>query len=363
MATDLETIAMLRDSAARYADDHYGFHQRWPVLQQPEGYSTEVWNDFAEFGFLALRLPEEHGGLDGDAVAVGALMEIVGARLMMEPFLASAVLGTGLVLKLGSAEQQAEWLPQLADGSLLMAFADEDDPARPCVLEGNRLRGAKIGVLHGEVAGRLLVSARDAASGEAVVVSVDAAAQGLSRRAYRLVDGRGAALIEFEDVAALRLQPESGLSAAEALAMTRDEAIVALCAESLGIVRSLVAITTEYLKVRRQFGRAIGSNQALQHRMVDCFLLQEEIRALTAAAEQALAGPAAERARVVAGARAYIVHAARKVANEAVQMHGGVGVTDELDVSHYFRRLMVNAALCGGRDVQFGRFVDLALAA
>lgn len=363
MATDLDTIAMLRDSAARYADDNYSFHQRWAVLAQPEGYSREAWRDFADLGFLALRLAEDDGGLDADAVAVGAVMEIVGTRLLMEPILASAVLGTGLLLKLGSAAHKAELLPQLADGSLVLVFADDDDPARPCVVEGDRLTGGKVGVLHGDAGGRFLVSARDAASGQPVVVLVAADAAGVCRRNYRLVDGRGAAVLDFDGATVERLHPESGMAAADALADIRDEAAVALCAESLGIVRSLVATTTDYLKVRKQFGRAIGSNQALQHRMVDCFLLQEEVRALTAAAQQALAGPVAARARIVSGARAYIAHAARKVCNEAVQMHGGLGVTDELDVSHYFRRLMVNAALFGNRDTHFTRFVDAALAA
>lgn len=362
MTTDLETIGMLRDSAARYAEDNYSFHQRWSVLEQPSGYSPQAWSDFAEFGFLALRLPEEDGGLDGDAVAVGAIMEIVGARLLMEPLLASAVLGTGLLLKLGSAEQKATLLPQLADASLVLAFADEDAPERPCVFDGGRLQGAKVGVLHGDAAGRLLVSAQTPA-GEAVVVTVATDAAGVSRQPYRLVDGRGAAIVTFDGVAAEPLVPASGRSAAEALAEIRDEAAVALCAESLGIVRNLVTITNEYLKVRKQFGRTIGSNQALQHRMVDCFMLQEEVRALVAAAQQALAGPAEARARIVSGARAYIIQAARKVGNEAIQMHGGLGVTDELDVSHYFRRLMVNASLFGGRDGHFTRFTDATLAA
>lgn len=363
MSTDLETIAMLRDTAARYADDHYSFHQRWAVLDAPEGYSPKAWDDLAELGLLALRLPEDDGGLDGDAVAVGAVMEIVGSRLLMEPLFASAVVATGLLLKQGSAAQKAALLPQLADGSLILAFADEDAASDRCVLEGERLTGTKIGVLHGDIAGKLLVSARDAASGEPAVVIVDADATGVMRREYRLVDGRGAALVSFDGVLVERMQPESGLSAAAALADIRDEAAVALCAESLGIVNSVMTVTTEYLKVRKQFGRPIGTNQALQHRLVDCFLLQEEVRALTAAAQKALAGPAEERARVVSGARAYVIQAARKVCNEAVQMHGGVGVTDELDVSHYFRRLMTNAALFGNRDAQFTRFVDAALAA
>lgn len=363
MSTDLETIAMLRDTVARYADDHYSFHQRRDVLAAPEGYSRKTWQDFAELGLLALRLPEDDGGLDGDAVAVGAVMEVVGARLLMEPFFASAVVATGLLRKLGAATQRAELLPQLADGSLILAFADDDEPGHGCVLDGDRLTGRKVGVLHGDAAGRVLAPARDAASGEAVVVMIAADAAGVSRRDYRLVDGRGAANFVFDGAFVERLVPESGRAAADAVAQIRDEAVVALCAESLGIVKQLLPITSEYLKVRKQFGKPIGANQALQHRLVDCFLLHEEIRALTDAAQQALARPSVERMKIVSGARAYVVHAARRICNESVQMHGGLGVTDELDVSHYFRRLMVNAALFGSRDAHFKRFADAALAA
>ncbi|HEU0199885.1 MAG TPA: acyl-CoA dehydrogenase family protein, partial [Burkholderiaceae bacterium] len=138
----------------------------------------------------------------------------------------------------------------------------------------------------------------------------------------------------------------------------RDHATVAQCAEALGIVRALVKATCEYLKIRKQFGKPIGANQVLQHRAVDMFLLQEEVAALTAAAQRALTRPAGERVRIVSGAKAYISQAARHVANEAVQMHGGLGVTEELDISHYFRRLMVNAALFGSRDEHFARFVE-----
>ncbi len=192
MTTDLETIGMLRDSAARYADDNYSFQQRWAVLETPEGYSRKAWSDFAEFGFLALRLPEEDGGLDGDALAVGAIMEFVAARLLMEPLLASSVVGTGLLLKLGSEAQKSALLPQLADGSLVLALADEDDTAKPCVFADGRLSGRKLGVLHGDIAGKLLVSAQHAARGEAVVVLVGAAGAGVGRRPPKLGGGRGA---------------------------------------------------------------------------------------------------------------------------------------------------------------------------
>lgn len=357
MSTDRETITMLRDSVQRYAEEHYDFLQRWKVLEQPLGCSAQAWNDYAEFGWLALRLPEEDGGIDADPAAIGALMEVAGSRLLMEPLLASAVLGTGLLLQLGSDVQKAELLPKLADGSLKLALAHEDDPEAPCVWCDGRLSGGKIGVLHGDVADRLLVSARNE-EGVAVLCMVTATAA--LRREYRLVDGRGAANFRFDKVRAEQLG-QAGKSAAGALALALDEASAALCAEACGVISSLVAITCEYLKVRKQFGKPIGTNQALQHRMVDMYLLQEEARALAEAAQGAMELPEAERARIVSGARAYIGAAVRRVANEAVQMHGGLGITEELDVSHYFRRAMTIDTLFGGRDAHFERFAAATL--
>jgi alkylation response protein AidB-like acyl-CoA dehydrogenase len=364
MSTDPETIAMLRDSAERYAQNRYDFLQRHAILAEPAGYSAKAWQDYAELGWLALRLPEDDGGLDADAVAICALMEVVGTHLLMEPLLASAVLCTGLVVKQGSAAQKALLLPALADGALKLAFACDEDPAGSCDcgVQHGGIAGGKFGVRHGDIADRLIVSARDEA-GEWMLCLVDAAAAQVQRQSYRLVDGRGAANCNFDAAPFERLGPgERGQSAAEAIAEIRDEAAVALCAEALGAVCSLLAATCEYLKVRQQFGRPIGANQALQHRMVDLYLIQEEIKALTRAAQRALTLPAAARARTVSGARAYITQAARRVANEAVQMHGGVGITEELEVSHHFRRLMVIGALFGGRDEHFARFVDAALA-
>ena len=356
MNMDLETAAMLRDSAARYAADNYGFLQRHAVLGEATGYSARAWRDYADLGWLALRLPEAHGGLDADPLAVGALMEVVGSRLLMEPVLASAIVGTGLLVKLGSEAQQTALFPGLADGSLRLAFADAEPADSPCRVRGGRLSGRKISVLHGDVADRLIVSALDGAHGGRRLYLVDPAAGETEITRYRLVDGRGAANLHFADAPAEPLGADAAAVEA-ALAEMLDEAAAAACAEALGAVRVLVATTCDYLKIRKQFGRAIGTNQALQHRAVDMFLLQEEVAALTLAAQHALCRPAAERARVVSGAKAYICNAARHVANEAVQMHGGLGVTEELDVSHYFRRLMVNAALFGSRDEHFARFV------
>jgi alkylation response protein AidB-like acyl-CoA dehydrogenase len=287
-------------------------------------------------------------------------MEVVGSRLLMEPILASALVGTGLVRSQGSAAQHEALLPQLAEGSVKLAFADAELAGTPpCQVRAGRVSGRKIAVLHGDIADRLIVSAVDVDhGGTRRLFLVDAQLGEIERQHYRFVDGRGAANLHFAGVPAERLDPDDGTPADTAIADVLDHASVASCAEALGIVRALVATTCEYLKIRKQFGRPIGTNQALQHRAVDMFLLQEEIAALTRAAQEALLRPAAERARIVSGAKAYICASARKVANEAVQMHGGLGITEELDVSHYFRRLMVNAALFGSRDEHFARFLS-----
>jgi alkylation response protein AidB-like acyl-CoA dehydrogenase len=363
MSTDLETISMLRAMAQRYTSEHYDFLKRGKLLGKAPGFSEQAWSDYADFGWLALRLPEDDGGIDADAAAIGALMESAGSRLLMEPLLASAVLGTGLLLRQGSAAQRNEWLPKLANGSVKLAFAHDDDPHAMCGLRDGRLTGSKRGVLHGDVADRLIVSARNE-RGEAVLcmVSTDAT-DAVQRSAYRLVDGRGAANIRFDNAKAEQLG-EAGTATADAITFALDETAVALCAEAYGVITSLVTTTCEYLKVRKQFGKPIGTNQALQHRMVDMYLFQEEARALVDVAQAALTLPETERtqrSRIVSGARVYIGAAVRRVANEAVQMHGGLGITEELDVSHYFRRAMVIDGLFGSRDAHFDRFVAATL--
>jgi alkylation response protein AidB-like acyl-CoA dehydrogenase len=366
---DMEAAVMLRESAHRYATDQYGHLQRRAVLSDPAGWSAEAWRAYGALGWLALRLPEEQGGLNADALAIGALMEVVGARLLMEPILASAIIGTGLVLSQGSNAQRERLLPGLADGSLKLAFAHVEAVAAAsgggaCEVRDGQLSGAKTAVLHGDIADLLVVSAADSRiGGGTMLYLVDPRAPGVELMRYRLVDGRGAVNVSFAGAAAERLAPDHGQSAQAAIDEALDHASAAQCAEALGIVRALVAATGEYLKTRKQFGRPIGSNQALQHRAVDMFLLQEEIAALTLACQRALEKPAAERARIVSAAKAYICSAARQVANEAVQMHGAVGVTEELDVSHYFRRLMANAALFGSRDEHFTRFLASTRAA
>lgn len=346
-ALDAEMHGLLQDGFVRYGRETYTFEKRHAALASVNAYRADAWDNYAELGWLALRLPEDFGGLGADAALTGALMETVGRNLLLEPVLASAVLGTGALLR-ADAALLAELAPALADGTLKLAFAHEGEAAAQ--FKNERISGEKICVLHGDVADQFVVSAGKADA--RVLLLVDGRAAGVTRRAYRLVDGRGAAIVAFDDAPARRI---GDAAAVDELLI---EAAVALCAESFGSVSLLVEATAAYLKVRKQFGRSLGSNQALQHRMSEMYLLREEIRALTAAAQKALDENTPGRTRIVSGARAYTIQAAREVGNAAVQLHGGVGVTEELEISHHFRRLMVNAALFGGRDLQIERFAQ-----
>ncbi|MDE2367852.1 MAG: acyl-CoA dehydrogenase family protein [Burkholderiales bacterium] len=352
---DDDIARMLGDAAARWGEANYELAQRKPRLALAGAFDAAVWSAYAEMGWLALRLPEADGGLAADAAAVGALMEVAGSRLLLEPLLVSAVVGTGLIAAHAPAPLRERLLPQLVAGGVRLAFTG---PAPACAWRDGALHGRAEAVLQGDVADGLIVAACDAAGAVVALQYVEVDAPGVRRRAYRLVDGRGAANFEFEGVAGVMLA--SGDLAARAAETALAETWVALCAEALGCVRALLAATLEYLKLRQQFGRPLGVNQALQHRAVDLLTLQEEILALTEQAQRALALPAPQRRREVAAARAYISRAARRVANEAVQMHGGVGITDELAVSHHFRRLMVNGAVFGDRDAQFDQFLSCA---
>ena len=330
---------VVRDGFVRYGRESYGFEAARAALATPHGYRADAWHDYADLGWLALRLPPELGGLGADAAMVGALMETVGRHLMLEPVLASAVLGAGALLE-APEEIRKELSPLLADGSTIIAFAQG-----AVELADGRLSGEAPMVLHGDSAHRVVVAIHGV--GLALIDAADAAVE---RTPYRLVDGRGAAILRFHGATARMIGD------AAALHRLTDQRTVALCAEAFGSADRLVDATAAYLKVRKQFGRTLDGYQALQHRMSELAILREEIAALTKTAQTAIDHGGPDRSRIVAGAAAYILSAARQIANDAVQLHGGIGITDELDISHHFRRQMVIAALMGGRDAEIERF-------
>ena len=364
----------LQDTLARFIEKDYDFDKRKAIIKDPKGYSAEKWKQLADLGLLALPFPEAHGGLDGTPVDTMLVMQLLGRGLVVEPYLSTVVLCGGLIRDAGSDAQKAAILPAIAEGKLTLALAHYErggryelsavtSTARP---EGGGyvLNGAKGVVLNGETADKLIVSARTSGkAGDAEGISlflIDRKAPGVTARGYRTQDGSRAAEIELANVAAAKdalIGPEGkGLPIIE---KALDIANAALCAETVGIMIAVNDTTLEYLKTRKQFGQAIGKFQALQHRMADMVVWAEQAKSMMMlAAMKASDTDAAERSRAIAGARAYVGQAARFVGQNAVQLHGGMGVTEEMKVAHYFKRLSMIAAQFGDGDWHMARFSD-----
>lgn len=358
---DADTLELLRESMERYGRDRYGFADRRQRLAAPQSFGRDAWADYARMGWLALPQTQADGGFDSDAQAVGALMEYVGRSLALEPVFASVVLCGRLFGLAGDDAMAGQSLQALAEGRAIFALAhaesDSDGMAGPVALaaKDGRLSGAKRIVLHGDSADQLVVTAQTA-DGKLGLYMVDAAQPQVRREALRLVDGRGAANLVFDQAIA---QPmASGKDAQALLAQALDDARLALCAEGLGAASALNAMTLAYLKERKQFGRSIGTNQAVQHRMVELYMLQEEGRAVLNAAYRA---PADRRRAHILAAVAQMMTLGRQASHEAVQLHGGIGMTEELAVSHYFRRIMVLNRLLGDRAMHVQQFAELPL--
>lgn len=348
MSTDLDTINMLRDSLARYASDTYSLTQRLQVLPQPGGFSRKVWADLAENGFLALCLSEEQGGLQGDSHAVAAVMELAGQYLLQEPLLPTVVLA-GSALAASTVDAASGLAERLAAGDLVVAAALTPEHGN-WAWEDDGITGELQGVVYADQASHLLLAEDD----QCVLVELTSTA--VQRQAYRLIDSRGAANLQ------LRAAPAIRLGNRVCRQQLLQQAALASCAEATGAISALLKQTNDYLKVRQQFGRPLASNQALQHRMADMFMLEQEAIALSRAAREVYAGGEPEATEWVHGAKAYVGKALRQVANEAVQLHGGLGITEELEISHYFRRAMVINASYGSRTAHLQAFIDHRLA-
>lgn len=363
----------LQETLRRFYVRDYPFEHRRAVAKSAEGWDRKAWATFAKIGILALPFPEDCGGLGGNAVDSMLVMEMLGRGLALEPYLATVVLCGGLIRDAGSPMQRQSLLPAIATGEKILSLAHHEAGGR-YELEriattatpadgGFRLRGAKAVVLAGPAADALIVSARED-QGLSLFL-VDARAPGVHLRGYSTQDGMRAADIRFADSAVradARIGPAGGASALIERAL--DYAGAALCAESVGLMASLQELTLEYLKTRKQFGVPIGKFQALQHRIADMVIATEQARSMAIlAAVQADCADAAARSRAVAGARAYIGAQARFVGQQAVQLHGGMGVTDELNVAHYFKRLTMIGLTYGDADYHLARFSDSLLAA
>jgi pimeloyl-CoA dehydrogenase small subunit len=369
-----EEQRLLKESVDRLAADRYAFEQRTAALREPRGWSESTWSSFAELGLLALPFAEDDGGFGGGAVETMIVMETIGRHLMLEPYLATVVLGGGLLRAAATATQRAQLVPRIADGSLLLAFAQAEAQSRYSLCDvsttarrttgGWVLNGSKRHVLHGDVAGTLIVSARTA--GETRdrhgigLFLVDAGATGVQRRGYTMQDGLRAADIVLDGVSieasAVLGDPAQALPAIEHAV---DGAIAALCAEAVGAMERTHALTVEYLKTRKQFGVTIGSFQALQHRAVDMLVMVEQARSMAYyATMMAESNDPTARASAMSAVKVQIGQSGRFVGQQAVQLHGGIGVTEECHVGHYFRRLSLIEFLFGDTPHHLARLAD-----
>jgi pimeloyl-CoA dehydrogenase small subunit len=345
-----EEQRLIRESVERLLADHYGFAQRRSYLVEPEGWSRALWSRYAEQGLLGLPFAEEHGGFGGGAVDVMLIMEAFGRVLALEPYLATVVLGGAALRLAGSASQQAAILPEVAAGRMILAFAHSERQARYDLSDvlttarpaagGWVLDGAKSVVAHGGVADRLIVSARvsggrDDPNGIGLFL-VDAKANGVARRSYPMRDGTRAAEIALNGVEVAREDALGEPGAAfPVIERVVEAGIAATSAEAVGAMETMHAMTLEYLKTRQQFGRPIGQNQALQHRAAEMLLALEQGRSMAILAAMMVDEPdPAERAYNIAMAKVGVGQASRFVAQNAIQLHGGIGMTEEYAVGH-----------------------------
>jgi pimeloyl-CoA dehydrogenase small subunit len=357
---------LLKESVERLLADRYGFEARKRFMTEPTGWSRPLWRSYAELGLLGLPFEDGHGGFGGGPVETMIVMEAFGRALVLEPFFATVVLGGGL-LRLGADEaMRATLIPKIISGELLLAFAhterqsryDLADVATTARRDGSDyvLDGAKSLVIHGDCADKLILSARLAGARRdrdgIGLFTVDAEAPGVSRRAYPTVDGLRAAEVTLYGV---RVGADSVLGAPgkafPLIAQVVDVAVAALAAEAVGTMAAMHETTTEYLKTRKQFGVPIGTFQVLQHRAAEMLIALEQARSMAFFATMMADEPdPIERRKAIAAAKVQIGRSGRFIGQQAIQLHGGIGMTMEYKVGHHFKRVTTIDTLFGDAD-------------
>jgi pimeloyl-CoA dehydrogenase small subunit len=365
---------LLKDSVDRLLADRYAFDQRKNHLKEPNGWSAALWSQYAELGLLGLPFAEDYGGFGGGAVEIMLVMEALGRAMAVEPYLATVVLG-GTAIRLGGTDaQKSALLPAIAEGRMKLAFAHGERQARYDLTDvmttaqhsgqGWVLDGAKSVVTHGDCADKLVVSARNAGERDAdqgiTLFLVDANANGVARRGYTMRDEQRAAEVSLSGVQVSQDDVLGEVGAGLRIIKRVIEAgIAATAAESVGAMEALHAMTLEYSRTREQFGKPIGTYQVVQHRLADMLMSLEQGRSMAMLAAMMVDEPDAnEREHNIAMAKVGIGQAGRFVSQNAVQLHGGIGMTEELAVGHYFRRCMVIERLFGDTAHYLARLAE-----
>ncbi len=367
-----EEQQLLRDSANRFIEREYDFVARRKAAASEEGFRRSAWKTFADLGWLGMGIPEDQGGFGG-ARETAVLMECLGRGLVVEPYLATVVMASKAVALAGSDAQKEEILGAVIGGEMLMSLAHGELKSRYTIShvearaeksgDGWVLNGYKGVVLNGDTADLLIVSARTSGGVQdekgISLFLVEPKAEGVTVRGYPTNDDGRAAEIALENVTARDMLGAEG-EAYPVIEEIIDRAAAAVCAESLGLMAVLNDMTTEYSNTREQFGQAIGKFQILQHRMVDMFIALEESRSLTTVYMADVdSRDRDERRYAVSAMKVQCDKAGRKVGQEAVQIHGGIAMTDDYAASHYFKRLSVIARLFGDVDWHTDRFASL----
>ena len=367
-----EEQTLLQESVSRFMQNDYGFEARQKNASTEQGFSDENWQTFAELGWLGVPFSEADGGFGGGAIETALMSEQFGRGLLIEPFLATVILAGGAIKHGGSEEQKSQYLPGIIDGSKHAALAFVEPQARFNIADitttatadgdGYVLNGYKAVVLNGPQADFLVVSART--SGEqrdedgVSLFVMDAATAGISRRDYPTVDAFRASEITFENVkiGADSLVGEAG-KGLPILQQAIDDGVLSVGAEAVGCMEVLYKDTVEYCKQREQFGQPIGKFQVLQHRMVDMFMEHEQSKSLMFMAAMRMAeGYGAEAQKAVSAFKVQVGKSGKFVGQNAVQLHGGMGMTEELNIGHYFKRLTIIDTLFGNVDFHLQRF-------
>ncbi len=359
---------MLVDTTRRFIEQRCGFEARQKIRRNPQGYSASAWQELAELGLLALNVPEAEGGMDAGGIENMLVAQAMGAGLMLEPWLSSAVIATRAIATMGSADQRAEWLPALASAGLIAVLAHEEagesgDPGALTTTavaaeSGWRIDGHKTMVYHAAIADLILVSARVPAESATAIglFAIPISTPGLGLSPFATVDSQRAAELRLAGVQ-LPAHARLGGDVRQPLQATLDFGLAMLCADAFGALDRVLAATIEYSRSRVQFGVPIGSFQALQHRMADMLIHLEQARSMCFLAATAAGDSDRERrGKTLSAAKTLIGQAARYIGQQAVQLHGGMGMTDEMPVSHHFRRLLAFELRMGDSDQHLERY-------